>query len=48
MSEVLAEHGQSATDAVLLVASELITNAVRHGAGEVELRVVGLRPCPRG
>jgi anti-sigma regulatory factor (Ser/Thr protein kinase) len=40
VSEVLAEHGKAATDAVLLVASELITNAVRHGSGEVELRVV--------
>jgi anti-sigma regulatory factor (Ser/Thr protein kinase) len=40
VSEVLERHGASATDAVLLVASELITNAVRHGSGEVELRVL--------
>jgi len=40
VSEVLARHGRRADDAVLLVASELITNAVRHGAGEVELVVV--------
>ncbi|MET0728164.1 MAG: ATP-binding protein [Acidimicrobiales bacterium] len=40
VSDTLASNGSAATDAILLVASELITNAVRHGAGEVELRVV--------
>jgi len=40
ISDVLAENGASATDELLLVASELITNAVRHGVGEVELRIV--------
>ena len=39
VAEVLERSGASATDAVLLVASELVTNAVCHGAGEVELRV---------
>lgn len=47
VSEVMAEEGRSATDAVLLVASELITNAVRHGSGEVELRVVVEGDCIR-
>lgn len=40
VAEVLERHGAAASDAVLLVASELITNAVRHGSGEVELRVL--------
>jgi anti-sigma regulatory factor (Ser/Thr protein kinase) len=39
VSDVLEEHGTDVTDAILLVTSELMTNAVRHGAGEVELRV---------
>jgi anti-sigma regulatory factor (Ser/Thr protein kinase) len=40
VADVLAHSGQDVNpDAVLLVASELITNAVRHGAGDVELRV---------
>jgi len=37
--DVLRESGAEASDEVLLVASELVTNAVRHGEGEVELRV---------
>lgn len=45
VAQVLADHGRTATDAVLLVTSELITNAVRYGAGEVELRVVLDGPC---
>ncbi|HJR23883.1 MAG TPA: ATP-binding protein [Acidimicrobiales bacterium] len=32
-------EGRPVTDDVLLVASELVTNAVRHGQGEVEVRV---------
>lgn len=39
VADVLGRYGHSPTDAVLLVVSELITNAIRHGAGEVELRV---------
>lgn len=39
VAEVLARAGRDASDAVLLVASELVTNAVRHGNGDVELRV---------
>lgn len=39
VAEVLARSGRDASDAVLLVASELVTNAVRHGNGDVELRV---------
>lgn len=39
VAEVLERCGQDASDAVLLVASELVTNAVRHGDGDVELRI---------
>lgn len=39
VAEVLRCNGTTPTDAVLLVASELVTNAVRHGSGDVELRV---------
>lgn len=40
VADVLARSGPDVnSDSVLLVASELITNAVRHGAGDVELRV---------
>jgi anti-sigma regulatory factor (Ser/Thr protein kinase) len=39
VAEVLRSHGAEPTDEVLLVASELITNAVCHGNGDVELRV---------
>ena len=45
VASVLEAEGLEATDEVLLVASELVTNAVRHGDGEIEVRVdVG----PRG
>jgi anti-sigma regulatory factor (Ser/Thr protein kinase) len=37
--EVLERAGRDVNDAVLLVASELVTNAVRHGNGDVELRI---------
>lgn len=47
VAEVLERAGVPATDAVLLVASELITNAVRHGAGTVELRVLVEPDCVR-
>ena len=39
VAEVLERCGRAASDAVLLVASELVTNAVRHGNGDVELRI---------
>lgn len=39
VTDVLHRAGAEATDEILLVTSELITNAVRHGDGEVELRV---------
>ena len=39
VAEVLERSGRAATDAVLLVVSELVTNAVRHGDGDVELRI---------
>jgi anti-sigma regulatory factor (Ser/Thr protein kinase) len=39
VADVLQRSGIPVTDSVLLVASELVTNAVRHGHGEVELRV---------
>ncbi len=39
VAEVLERSGKGASDAVLLVASELVTNAVRHGDGDVELRI---------
>lgn len=47
VADVLARAGAEATDALLLVASELITNAVRHGAGDVELRVIVEPECVR-
>ena len=39
VADVLARCGRDVSDAVLLVASELVTNAVRHGNGDVELRI---------
>lgn len=39
VSDAIEDYGGKVTDAVMLVVSELITNAVRHGRGEVELRV---------
>lgn len=39
VAAALTAHGARPTDEVLLVASELVTNAVRHGQGEVELHV---------
>lgn len=39
VAEALEAHGRRAGESVLLVASELVTNAVRHGAGDAELRV---------
>jgi anti-sigma regulatory factor (Ser/Thr protein kinase) len=39
VADVLERCGKQAHDAVLLVASELVTNAVRHGHGDVELRI---------
>lgn len=47
VAEVLERAGAKVTDALLLVASELITNAVRHGTGEVELRVIVEPDCVR-
>lgn len=48
VAEVIEGMGGDPTDEVLLVASELVTNAVRHGRGDVELRVViGDRDCVR-
>ncbi|WP_406193631.1 ATP-binding protein [Kitasatospora sp. NBC_01560] len=54
-AEVLADWGwlpaaaggerRAVADDVLLVVSELVTNAVRHGGGRIELR---LRPSPPG
>lgn len=38
-ASMLEAHGATASDAVLLVVSELVTNAVRHGWGDVELRL---------
>lgn len=40
VAEVLRSQGSDADDAVLLVTSELVTNAVRYGDGDVELRVI--------
>jgi anti-sigma regulatory factor (Ser/Thr protein kinase) len=37
--DLFAEQRAEATDAILLVTSELVTNAVRNGSGQVELRV---------
>lgn len=39
VADVLRSNGAPVTDAALLVASELVTNAVQHGTGEVELRI---------
>jgi anti-sigma regulatory factor (Ser/Thr protein kinase) len=39
VTEALAATGSCATDDLLLVVSELATNAVRHGAGAMEVRV---------
>ena len=39
VASVLESRGVPVTDDVLLVTSELVTNAVRHGEGEVEVRV---------
>jgi serine/threonine-protein kinase RsbW len=39
VADVLRSSGAAASDAILLVASELVTNAVQHGTGEVELRI---------
>jgi anti-sigma regulatory factor (Ser/Thr protein kinase) len=39
VAEVLERSGTDVSDAVLLVTSELVTNAVRHGDGDVELRI---------
>lgn len=40
VAEVLRSQGTDPDDAVLLVTSELVTNAVRYGGGDVELRVI--------
>lgn len=47
VAAALAAHGARPTDEVLLVASELVTNAVRHGQGEVELHVEVAGPAVR-
>ncbi|MGV3759968.1 MAG: ATP-binding protein [Actinomycetota bacterium] len=47
VADALERAGAEATDGVLLVASELITNAVRHGVGEVELRIIVEPECIR-
>ncbi|HLT15433.1 MAG TPA: ATP-binding protein [Acidimicrobiales bacterium] len=47
VAETLERAGVPASDAVLLVASELITNAVRHGEGTVELRILLEPECVR-
>ena len=39
VADAIRSQGAPASDAVLLVASELVTNAVRHGRGDVELRL---------
>lgn len=39
VAEALQRSGKDVSDAVLLIASELVTNAVRHGDGDVELRI---------
>jgi anti-sigma regulatory factor (Ser/Thr protein kinase) len=39
VASVVEAAGAPVTDDLLLVASELVTNAVRHGEGEVEVRV---------
>jgi anti-sigma regulatory factor (Ser/Thr protein kinase) len=38
-AEVVQQDGAVPTDDLLLVVSELVTNAVKHGAGAIELRV---------
>jgi anti-sigma regulatory factor (Ser/Thr protein kinase) len=40
VADVLAGAGLRATDELLLVVSELATNAIRHGAGDMEVRVL--------
>ncbi len=40
VADALRSQGAHPDDAVLLVTSELVTNAVRHGDGDVELRVI--------
>jgi anti-sigma regulatory factor (Ser/Thr protein kinase) len=40
VADVLRSHGATPDDALLLITSELVTNAVRYGGGEVELRVI--------
>ncbi len=40
VADALAAAGLAATDEVLLVVSELATNAIRHGAGDMEVRVL--------
>lgn len=39
VADALGSQGAPVSDAVLLVTSELVTNAVRHGRGDVELRL---------
>ena len=39
VATVVATAGSPVSDDLLLVTSELVTNAVRHGEGEVEVRV---------
>lgn len=39
VAEAVAGTGAAPTDDLLLVTSELVTNAVVHGAGELEVRV---------
>lgn len=39
VAEALAAAGTEPTDDLLLVVSELATNAVRHGAGDMEVRI---------
>jgi anti-sigma regulatory factor (Ser/Thr protein kinase) len=39
VSEVVESQGWIPTDDLLLTVSELVTNAVRHGAGGMEVRV---------
>lgn len=40
VADTLRSQGTDPDDAVLLITSELVTNAVRHGDGDVELRVI--------
>jgi anti-sigma regulatory factor (Ser/Thr protein kinase) len=39
VAQMVRSHGTEPSDELLLVASELVTNAVRHGRGDIELRV---------